>query len=68
MNRGGSNAVLAAEPSAYVVTEDDGTSSMNLLVDDVHCGHCIQKIESAMKKQPGVFDARVNLSTRTIPP
>ncbi|MFT5487373.1 MAG: Cu2+-exporting ATPase, partial [Alphaproteobacteria bacterium] len=54
----------AADPSAYVRTGDGGIETLNLLVDGVHCGHCIQKVESGMRSQPGVVEARVNLSTR----
>lgn len=53
-----------ADPSAYVRRDDGGIETLNLLVDGVHCGHCIQKVESGMRSQPGVVDARVNLSTR----
>ena len=53
-----------ADPSAYVQKEDGGIETLNLLVDGVHCGHCIKTVESAMRSEPGVTDARVNLSTR----
>lgn len=56
--------VSVADPSAYVRKDKDGIETLNLLVDGVHCGHCIQKVESGMRNQPGVVDARVNLSTR----
>lgn len=53
-----------ADPSAYVCKGEGGIDTLNLLVDGVHCGHCIQTVESGMRSQPGVVDARVNLSTR----
>lgn len=53
-----------ADPSAYVRKGDGDIETINLLVDGVHCGNCIQKVESGMRRQPGVVEARVNLSTR----
>lgn len=64
ITRDGVGPDVAADPSAYVRKEADGIESLHLLVDGVHCGHCIQKVESGMRSQPGVVDARVNLSTR----
>lgn len=55
---------ITADPSAYVQHQDGGIETLNLLVDGVHCGHCIKTVESAMQSTPGVVDARVNLSTR----
>jgi Cu2+-exporting ATPase len=56
--------IAATEPSAYVSHLGDGTATMALLVNDVHCANCIRKIEGAMGAEPGVVEARVNLSTR----
>jgi Cu2+-exporting ATPase len=39
---------------------------MNLLVEGVHCGGCVQKIERTLKARPEVAQARVNLSTRRL--
>lgn len=52
--------------SAFVEWGGDGTASLNLLVNDVHCAHCIATIESAMRAERGVLDARVNLTTRRL--
>ncbi|MEX2454908.1 MAG: heavy metal translocating P-type ATPase [Rhodospirillaceae bacterium] len=61
---GAAEAAEIIEPSAYVTCEDDGTASMHLLVNDVHCANCIRRIEGALQGEPGVVAARVNLSTR----
>jgi len=53
--------------SAYfVVTETDGTHSLNLLVDGMHCPSCVAIIENALKKQHAVTAARLNLSTKRL--
>lgn len=62
----GSHDESAADPSAYVRRESPGTESLSLLVDGVHCAHCIKKIETALLAEPGVEAARVNLSTRRL--
>ncbi len=43
--------------------DDDGLTRLHLLVDGIHCGGCIRKIETALQRQPGVREARVNMST-----
>jgi len=58
------DTVPNADPSAFVQHGAGGIETLNLLVDGVHCGHCIKTVESAMRGEPGVVDARVNLSTR----
>ncbi len=44
----------------------DGIRQSDLSVPGVHCGACIQKIESTLSKLEGVVAARVNLSTRRV--
>lgn len=50
----------------FISTEPDGTHSVNLLVDGMHCPSCVAIIETAMMKQGAVTTARLNLSTKRL--
>ncbi|MBX3570159.1 MAG: cadmium-translocating P-type ATPase [Rhizobiaceae bacterium] len=43
-----------------------GVQQVDLAVPDVHCAACIQTIEQALSRLPGVISARVNLSTKRV--
>ena len=46
-----------------VDTKPDGTHGITLLVGGAYCAACIEKIESAARKQAGVTNARLNFSS-----
>ena len=52
--------------SAHYVTEEGGQHALNVLVDGMHCPSCVAIIESALKKQPTITAARLNLSTKRL--
>ena len=44
----------------------DGTASLSLIVDNVHCPGCIKRIETLMTSIEGVVAARLNYSTHRL--
>lgn len=54
--------IVRADPTAFV-RRRDGMDTLELLVRGAKCAGCIRKIESGLRGQPGVQDARLNLST-----
>jgi Cu2+-exporting ATPase len=52
--------------SFYAKPAGNGTLGMDLAVDGVACGACINRIETAMKKLPGVTEARLNFTNRRL--
>lgn len=48
------------------VEVENGVSRLNLLVDGMHCGGCVNRIERTLATQPGVLEARANLTTRRL--
>jgi Cu2+-exporting ATPase len=52
--------------SLYAKPAGDGTLDMELAVDGIACGACIARIESAVKRLPGVTEARLNYTNRRL--
>ncbi len=44
----------------------DGEHALSLLIEGVHCGGCIKKIETNLQQLPDVTGARLNFSTRRL--
>ena len=52
---------------SYFTRQDaDGAATMDLVVDGVHCGGCIGRIEKSLKAVEGVSDARLNFTSRRL--
>jgi Cu2+-exporting ATPase len=52
--------------SLYAQPGADGTLGMDLAVEGIACGGCIGRIESAVKRLPGVTEARLNFTNRRL--
>ncbi len=53
-------------PAAYVRPLEDGEASVNFVVDGVHCGGCVRRVERAVQGLAGVTRGRLNLSTKRL--
>jgi len=56
----------AADFAEQLRRHNDGSCSLTLVVQNLHCPSCIRTIESAVENRPGLLKARVNLSTRRL--
>jgi len=56
----------AVDLSLYARPSGDGTLGMDLAVEGIACGACIGRIESAVKRLPGVTEARLNYTNRRL--
>lgn len=59
-------AVGAPDVMPYVSQGDDGLQKLHLLVEGVHCGGCIKRIESGLGQRPEVESVRLNFTTRRL--
>ena len=50
----------------FVSTDEQGLHTLHVLVDGMHCPSCVAIIEGALKKQPEITLARLNLSTKRL--
>lgn len=46
--------------------QSDGSASTTLVVEGMHCGGCMRKVEAALTAVPGIISARANLSARRV--
>ncbi|MGP1394695.1 MAG: heavy metal translocating P-type ATPase [Inquilinaceae bacterium] len=60
------NPVAAGDHAAFVRTDPEGVHALDLMVEGLHCGACVQKIERALRARTETVSARVNLSTRRL--
>ncbi|MCW2244835.1 Cu2+-exporting ATPase [Azospirillum fermentarium] len=44
----------------------DGTASLHLMIDGLQCAACVWLIETVLARQPGVVQARMNMTTRRL--
>jgi Cu2+-exporting ATPase len=52
--------------TGYARPRGEGEFGLDLMVEGVHCGGCVQRIERALAKEDAVTHARLNLTTRRL--
>ncbi len=52
--------------SAHARDDADGAQCLHLMVDGLQCAACVWLIETAVGQQPGVVQARLNMTTRRL--
>ncbi|ARQ00527.1 heavy metal translocating P-type ATPase [Pseudorhodoplanes sinuspersici] len=55
-----------ADYSYFTRQDADGVATMDLVVDGIHCGGCIGRIEKSLKAVEGIRDARLNFTSRRL--
>ena len=60
------DAPRAGDVTPYLREAADGSHVLHLLVENVHCGGCIRKIERTLSQEPGVTQCRLNFTTRRL--
>jgi Cu2+-exporting ATPase len=61
-----SDGARPADFGPYIEAAGDGTLRLHLMVEGIHCGGCIRKIEGALQALPGIEEARLNFTTRRL--
>jgi P-type Cu2+ transporter len=56
----------ALDLSLFAKPAGDGTLGMDVAVEGISCGGCIARIEGAMRRLPGVTEARLNFTNRRL--
>jgi len=57
----------AGDVTSFVKSEPaSGLKTLQLMVENVHCGGCVKKIERALAAEPDVQTGRLNLTTRRL--
>ena len=52
--------------AAYVARAADGTATLHLMIENLHCAGCVHRVETALAALPGVVEARVNLTAKRL--
>lgn len=66
LKQNNNDEIKEVDMSGFVIKEDDGSNTLNLLIEGIHCSSCVWLIEEALKKQDNILYARLNMSTRRL--
>jgi len=51
---------------AFADTDEQGVTTLHLMVEGLQCAACVWLIETVLRQQPGVVHARINMTTRRL--
>lgn len=51
---------------SFTDTNEEGLSTLHLMVEGLQCAACVWLIETVLRQQPGVRHARINMTTRRL--
>ena len=63
---GATSASNGPDMAGYVGQGDGGLANLHLLIEGVHCGGCIRRIEESLNALEDVEQARLNFTTRRL--
>ena len=63
---GDPESLTATDFNEAVGKDESGNAVLHLMVEGVHCGGCVARIERALATQPDIVEGRVNLTTRRL--
>ena len=52
--------------ASFITTHEDGSRSLSAFVRNVVCAACIQRVERVLTRMPGVYEARLNMTTHRL--
>lgn len=58
--------MTAKDLSSFISPAAGGAAEIHFLVEGIHCGGCINRVERSLKKLEGLIDARLNFTTRRL--
>jgi Cu2+-exporting ATPase len=60
------NIITKVDYSDEVISLNNDSKKLHLLIEGMHCGSCVWLIESSVRKFPEVTSANINLSTKRL--
>jgi Cu2+-exporting ATPase len=57
---------VPVDPTMYVRKADDDSAVIDLFVENMHCGACVQRIERVLARKDGVRSVRANLTMKRL--
>ncbi len=62
----GATPVALSDASPFIRHDEEGGATLDLVIENLHCPACVQKIEGALSRCAPIRKARVNLTTHRL--